>query len=168
MMKEKRQFMDELMLFDYSQVIMKKVVNHPRYKQSHCIGIYVSFDKEVQTHELIRYALKEKRVCVPRIEDGNMNFYEIHSLDDLKEGHFHILEPTTQKMVSFQEIDCMIVPMLAFDHKGYRVGYGKGYYDRYFHQGFQGYKLGIAFSFQEVDLICCDEYDVKLDEVITQ
>ena len=61
----------------------------------------------------------------------------------------------------------MIIPMLAFDSRLYRVGYGKGYYDRYLVSGFKGYKLGLAFSWQEVEFIENDQYDQQLDEIIT-
>lgn len=97
-----------------------------------------------------------------------MEFYVIHSLDDLKAGAFHILEPMTKEKISPSQIDLMIVPMLGFDITLHRVGYGRGYYDRYFSRGFKGYKLGLAFSFQQVDFITSDSYDIALDEVLTE
>ena len=97
-----------------------------------------------------------------------MDFYEIHSLNDLKEGHFHILEPTTQLLIKPNQIDLMIVPMLAFDSNNHRVGYGKGYYDRYLSCEFNRYKIGLAFSFQQVSYIPIDQFDLPLDEIIQE
>ncbi len=168
MIKQKRLSLDQKTLLTYSQQIINKVLLHPQYLKSKCIGIYVSLPQEVNTFSLIEQALQSKIVCTPKIEDGKMNFYQIRSLNDLKEGHFHVLEPTTSLFVKPQEIDCMIVPMVAYDHYNYRVGYGKGYYDKYFKEDFYGYKLGIAFDFQRVDKIDVDQYDVQLDEIITK
>ena len=97
-----------------------------------------------------------------------MEFYYIHSLNDLKEGTFHVLEPTTNQIANIQDIDLMIVPMLAFDNQNYRVGYGKGFYDKYFAKGYLGYKLGLAFSYQKVDKIDINEYDLPLDEILCE
>ena len=112
-----------------------------------------SLPKEVETLSLIQELLKTKRVCVPKVNQDTMDFYEIDSLDDLKEGYFHVLEPTTTALILPEDIDCMLVPMLAFDKQKYRVGYGKGFYDKYFARGYHGYKLGLAFSFQYVCLL---------------
>lgn len=74
-----------------------------------------------------------------------MHFYDIHDMNDLKPGHFHVLEPIGCQVTDPQDIDLMIVPLLAYDQKCYRVGYGKGYYDKYFQNDFCGYKLGLLF-----------------------
>ena len=167
-MKEKRLLHDEKTLFIKSSQIIDTVLSHPEYQQAKCVGIYVSLPKEVYTIPLIEHAFATKIVCTPRIENGVMHFYAIQSLQDLKEGHFHVLEPTTNQRIKPQAIDCMIVPMLAYDKRNYRVGYGKGYYDKYFHSGYRGYKLGLAYDFQEVDHIDEDQYDIALDEIISK
>lgn len=168
MMKEKRLQMNDETLFLYSQSIRKKVMSHPRYQQAHTIGIYVSLPREVDTMTLIEETLKQHHVCVPKVHGNVMHFYEITSLEELEEGHFHVLEPTSNHLVQPEDIDLMIVPMMAFDHQFYRVGYGKGYYDRYFQRRFHGYKLGLAYSFQKVDDIDKNLYDIPLDEIINE
>ena len=167
-MKEKRLSLDKETFLLYNQRIFQKVISHPQYQSAKMIGIYVSMNDEVQTKEIILEALLTHRICVPRIDNGIMNFYEIDSLDELKEGFFHVEEPTTSNLVLTSDIDLMIVPMLAYDSKKYRVGYGKGFYDRYFQQGFHGYKLGITYSFGEVDCIDINQYDCPLDEIVTE
>lgn len=168
LMKKKRLDIGEKTFFLHSQSILQKVLHHPRYLNSQIIGIYVSINHEVDTFSLIQEALKTHIVCVPKVQGENMEFYVIHSLDDLKAGAFHILEPMTKEKISPSQIDLMIVPMLGFDITLHRVGYGRGYYDRYFSRGFKGYKLGLAFSFQQVDFITSDSYDIALDEVLTE
>lgn len=165
-MKEKR--LINKTFFTDSKSITQKVLKHPQIQEAKMIGIYVSLPGEVDTMLLIEKLLKTHRVCVPKVFQQSMDFYEIHSLNDLQEGYFHVLEPITNHLIQSQDIDVMIIPMLAFDKQNYRVGYGKGYYDRYMNQNFIGYKLGIAFSWQEVEEIDIDCYDVSLDEIISE
>lgn len=167
-MKEKRLSLDEKTLSLYNQYIFQKVLQHPLYQSSQMIAFYVSFNNEVATLDLIKHTLSIKRVCVPKVEGKVMQFYEIHSVDDLQEGAFHVLEPITHKLIQPNQIELMVVPMLAFDPLLYRVGYGKGYYDRYFQSGYQGYKLGLAFDFQCVNRITVNPFDIALDEIITE
>ena len=167
-MKQKRLSLSQQTLFSYNQSIFHKVIQHPHYLSSKTIGIYVSLPTEVETRLIIEDAFKHHRVCVPRVEGETMSFYEIQSLHELKEGHFHVEEPINNHFISPESIDLMIVPMLAYDQECYRVGYGKGFYDRYFAQGFHGYKLGLAYSFQKVNQIDKSPYDIPLDEIITE
>lgn len=167
MMKAKR--LQQMETFSpLSSRISQTVLKHPKIQQAAMIGCYVSLNEEVDTHQLIKKLLKNHRVCVPKVHGNTMDFYEIYSLTDLTEGYFHVLEPTTNLLVDINDIDIMIVPMLAYDARFYRVGYGKGYYDRYFANGYQGYKLGLAYSFQYVDAINHDQYDIPIDEIITE
>ena len=151
-----------------SLVINQKVISSQYFKQSNIIGLYVNISSEVDTSLLINICLKDKVLALPRVNGDTMDFYLINSINDLKEGSFHILEPKDYcQKIDVNDLDLVIVPGIVFDHDNYRIGYGKGYYDKYFVSGFQGYKLGLAFSFQYVDHIERDEYDQKLDEVIT-
>lgn len=168
MMKEKRLTVNKETFSCHNQQIFQKVIQHPIVQSSKIIGCYVALPREVQTTQIILELLKDHRVCVPKVEGNHMSFYEIHSLDDLKEGHFHVLEPLTSILIPICDIDLMIVPMLAFDDRQYRVGYGKGYYDKYFASGYKGYKLGLAFSFQYIEKIDVDDNDIALDEIITE
>lgn len=167
-MKEKRLLHRKKVFSFQDEIIIKKLLEHPVYQKSKMIGCYVSLPYEIQTFNFITIALNTHRVCVPKVVGNDMFFYEICSLNDLKEGAFHILEPTTNIQIPSEEIDLMIVPLLAYDRYKYRVGYGGGFYDRYFAKGFQGYKIGLAYSFQYVDSISVDEYDQQLDEIITE
>lgn len=166
-MKTKRQNMSQEEWLFHSQKIHQKVLAHPIYQKAKTVGIYVHLPLEVETCSLIERIRKEKNVCVPKVQGDHMNFYMIDSLNDLKEGCFHVKEPQTTTYVQPEDIDVLMIPMLAFDKHLHRLGYGKGYYDRYLSNRFQGYKLGLAFSWQQVDEIEHDQYDQPLDEIIT-
>lgn len=165
-MKEKRLDLTPQTFSLYNQEILKKVLSHPQIQKAKVIGCYVSLPQEVDTYKILLSLLPSKRICVPKVKGSNMDFYEIHSLDELRPGYFGVYEPITSQLVLPHEIDCMLVPLLAYDNHYYRVGYGKGYYDRYFQSNFKGYKIGLAFSFQHVKEINCDAYDQPLDEII--
>ncbi len=167
-MKKRRLLMERETFLLHSQKIIEKVQQHDSYKKAKTIGIYVSLPGEVDTIPLIQQALKTHRVCVPKVIKDEMEFYYIRSLNDLKEGIFHVLEPITHELADAKDIDLMIVPMLAFDNQNYRVGYGKGFYDKYFAKDYNGYKLGLAFLYQKVHQIDIDIYDLPLDEILSE
>lgn len=167
MMKEKRLKNFET-FSSFHDVIFTKLKSHQKYIDANIIGCYVSLPQEIETLSFVEETLQTKRVCVPRVEGNIMHFYEIHSLKDLKEGHFHVLEPITNERINPSDIELMIVPLLAYDQLNYRVGYGKGYYDKYFHSGCIAYKIGLAYSYQYVDHIDVDCHDYPLDEILTE
>ena len=87
---------------------------------------------------------------------------------DLKEGAFHIMEPIGSLFPEekYQEIHLAIIPGMAFDQQGNRLGRGKGYYDRFLQKIPQVYKIGISFPFQLVDEIPTEETDIKMDAIL--
>ena len=116
---------------DRDNIIFNKVINNIKVNNASIILTYVSTKEEADTINIIKHFLGKKKVAVPRIDNGIMNFYYINSLDELMEGYFGILEPTTNnKVTNFNNSIC-IVPGLCFDKENYRLGYGKGYYDKF-------------------------------------
>jgi len=154
-------------LFQKSVIINQKLFEHEYYKEAKMIGFYVSKKYEVETILLLEQALKKKRIAVPKVEGEIMNFYRIKALSDLKEGSFHVFEPTTPYITRANKMDLIIVPLVAFNRKLYRVGYGKGFYDKYL-KDYKGHTIGLAFSFQEVDEDFEEEFDLPLDLIITE
>lgn len=152
---------------DKSNLIITALKKHVFYKSANTIGIYVSCKQEVDTIHCIQDMLKDKRVCIPKIANKQMEFYHITSLAHLKKNHFGILEPVNQPLVPKESIDLLIVPMLAFDHYGQRIGYGGGYYDRYL-ENYHGNTIGLAFSFQEVECVETSKYDMALDVILDE
>lgn len=135
------------------------------------IFIYVSTEIEVDTRKLIDYFLGIKyNVAVPYCIDknGSMCFYYIKSLSDLQLNHYGILEPDPEHftMAAPKNSDLCFVPCLGFDSEGYRIGYGKGYYDRFLSLN-QIKKIGLCYDTCRVNKIPRDEFDIKLDGIIT-
>lgn len=83
-------------------------------------------------------------------------------------GSFGIMEPQADAFTDYEQIDLILVPGMAFDRHGHRLGRGKGYYDRFLSQAKDCYKIGVCFPFQLVDEVPTDEHDVRMDEIITQ
>ena len=114
--------------------IFNKLINLEVFKNSAVLFIYVSRKMEVDTRKIINYAFDlGKTVCVPKCFDNSkMQVYEIKSFDDLKMGSFSILEPKSHcKEMDKNDIDLAVIPCVTCDVDNNRLGYGKGYYDRY-------------------------------------
>lgn len=183
--KEEKSKLSKEYLLEESQLIIKKVKNHPAYIESKIVYTYVSFNQEVITHEFIKEAFNDgKIVAIPKVSHGELAFIYIESLDFLKVSGMGILEPQegliakpdipygrkeTDKTIGTDPI-LVLVPGFAFDRNKNRLGYGKGYYDKFFskYSHVPMTKLAITFDFQIVDEIPVTPYDVKMDEIITQ
>lgn len=146
--------------------IFNKIVTSEEYKKSKLILTYVSLKEEIDTIKLIQYSLKnEKQVSVPKCEGEIIDFYYINSIQELKEGTFGILEPDNNNLVTNFENSICFVPGICFDKENNRIGYGKGYYDRFLKE-YQGTKIGITYRECICDKIESNEHDVKLEKVI--
>lgn len=152
--------------------IYQKLINFSEYKKAKTVLIFVSKKIEVDTIEIINQAFKDgKKVAVPKCLDkkGRMAFFVINSLDELKNDSFNLLEPDENKapmLVNFNNSIC-ILPGFAFDSKGYRIGFGKGYYDRFL-QKYSGIKIGICYNSCIVDSLPHGRYDVCANYIVTQ
>lgn len=147
--------------------LTEKIKELSEYKRAKTIFIYISFGSEIETTKLLEDALKEKIVLVPYCVDtnGNMIACRINSLQELKPGKFGILEP--ENPVEYKGvIDFSVIPGVAFSKEGYRIGYGKGYYDRFLSKT-ETFSLGICHHELLFDEIPFDKTDVKLDMIIT-
>lgn len=145
----------------------EKILNTYEYKNSKTVFIYVSFGSEVNTLPLIEKALMEKTVLVPLCLDksGNMIACKINSISDLKEGMFGILEPKSKEEY-IGKIDFSVVPGVAFSYEGKRIGYGKGYYDRFLSR-YDTFSVGICHDELLFKEIPSDSFDAKLNMIIT-
>ena len=151
--------------------IMEKIKALPEYERAAFIFAYASNTNEAGTNLLIEDAIESgKRVALPRVTgEGTMEFYEIRGLADLHEGYRGIMEPSGDEPVdpAADSPDLIFVPGVAFDHRGYRLGYGKGFYDRYLARIPQVYSVGLAFPCQIVDEIPAHSHDIPVNTVIS-
>jgi len=178
-MKRKRSALSIVEHREGSRLLHKQLFEIEAYRHCGSLLTYVSFGDEADTRELILRAFADhKKVYVPRVDKKEMEFYEIHSLDGLILSKFGILEPEPDSNGMFPAPaatqnhtgdNLMILPGLAFDFSGNRIGYGGGYYDRYLssYADTRFVKIAIAFDFQLRDHIPAEESDVKVDYIIT-
>jgi len=143
-----------------------------QYKQCELVFVYVSKEIEVDTHAIIRQALKDgKQVAVPRCvpDTREMEFYYIRSLEELEPGAFGVLEPVPgrQELVTEYSGALCVVPGLCFDSQGFRLGYGKGYYDRFMNR-YEGFSVGLCYSECVQWKLPHGQYDRSVDLLITE
>lgn len=162
--RDLRKTAGEAQLKALSQDILKQVM--PLIQEAQVIGVYVSQPLEVDTRELIDICLRQgKTVCVPKIVGSKMIFVEIKSLDECEPRIMGILEPVSNQGY-MGKIDCQIIPMLAFNVRGFRLGYGKGYYDAYL-KDYKGTKIGLCFAFDIEDALFEEPHDVPCERIVT-
>lgn len=144
------------------------------FRLTDTILCYYSVEGEVSTLEIISAALaRNLNVCLPRCTKDKsgqdiMIFHRVSSLEQLKKGMYNIPEPPDTLPVFTPKGHCVcIVPGLAFDKKGYRIGYGKGYYDRFL-KNFCGTKLGLCYCDFMRESVPTGKYDSKVDMIITE
>lgn len=138
------------------------------FRQASCIALYYAIPGEVQTHDFIEKWYKEKKILLPVIIGNDLKLLHYLGKHTLQSGPFGIPEPSPAccPEVSEKEIDCIIVPGIAFDRRQNRMGRGKGYYDRLLNS-VTAPKVGVCFHFQLVDFVPTDIFDKKMDYVIT-
>ena len=135
------------------------------------IGTYISFRDELDTKKLNQYLLeKELNLALPAIDfqTKEINFFMYNKNTELIENKFSILEPENKVEVIFPKI--IFIPLLGYTKSGFRLGYGGGYYDKYLSKNGIGEvkKIGIAYSFQEVNEIPIEDHDERLDWILTE
>ena len=154
-----------------SNIIVNKILNGKYFNNAHIIGLYYPLKDEVDIKQLIGVAIKENKVvCLPRvINDKEMCFIKISSFSELEIGSFNIYEPkyNQNNVIDKSLIELFIVPGLCFDESYNRLGYGRGYYDRYLINT-KGYKIGVTFKelFFKKDTIIAGLTDIKMDKII--
>lgn len=156
-----------------SATVEKKLFALGKFKKAPVVCFYVAMPHEVDTAPMIDRALAAgMRVCVPRCnaQTIDLTLYAIESRAQLKAGTWGILEPAPDpaRLVRPENVACVLVPGVAFDADGNRIGNGKGFYDRFLKKLAPGAsKIGLAYSLQMVPRIIVDAHDVKLDLVLT-
>ncbi|MDO4996223.1 MAG: 5-formyltetrahydrofolate cyclo-ligase [Bacilli bacterium] len=146
--------------------IYNKIINLKIYKESKVIALYNSMSTEVDTKKLIEYSLnKQKIVLLPKVINNKMIFVRINNNTKYIKSNFGVEEPINVKAYN-SKIDLMLVPLVVFDETCNRIGYGKGYYDRYLNNKNIN-TIGIAYEEQKYSIIPQEEHDIKLDQIIT-
>lgn len=147
-----------------SEDVMMKLENTQQFKSAKTILLFHSLPDEVCTHELIEKYASKKKILLPVIDGEKWHIREYKG--DLKTGEYNIQEPTGVNYYDYGSIDLVVVPGVCFDKDKGRVGRGKGYYDRILKE-IKAFKIGICFDCQLLSKVPADEWDVKMDQVMT-
>lgn len=169
MLQQRRSLPAELLLHR-SELAQRNLLGLAEFTGGNVVALYAPVRNEVDTAELFsagRHA--GKRMLFPRVAGNALEFVEVSDWPELQPGTFGIAEPTGTRVVEPALIEMMIVPGVAFDRRGHRLGYGKGFYDRYWHQQPRhGLLVGLAFDFQVVDRLPVEHHDIQLDLLVTE
>lgn len=151
-----------------SITILEKLLQREEYRQAACVYCYIDFRNEVKTKPIIRRALSDgKKVAVPRVENGKMEFYYFEGYDKLQLGAYGVLEPVGGVLAD--DLDALLImPGVAFDRENHRIGYGGGYYDRYLERPNQHVKVALAYQFQIFQQIPFEAFDIRPDLILTE
>ena len=165
--------MDTEELAQLSSRVEENLHSLPEYKASRLLISYCAKGDEVQTKHIIEAALEEgKRVAVVVTDTRSktLSFSEIRSFEELAPGAFGILEPKPGKLrpVAVGEADIILVPLVAWDEKGHRLGYGAGYFDRALAGTRRTTKIGLGLELQRLRDVPETRRDVPLDVIVTE
>ena len=152
-----------------SNLIYQSIINDEYFIKAPVLLVYLSTKYEVSTTSLIKKAWElGKTVAAPKVNGGVMDFYVFSSFNQLKVGPFYgILEPTTTEPIQTKDA-LIIMPGVAFDYQRNRIGYGKGYYDRYLSEHPDYETIALSFDCQLLKKIPSEEHDLKPNKIITE
>jgi len=157
----------------HSACIVQNILALEKFQHASVIHAFIPDENrnEVNLIPLLEWIISnQKKLLVPVVEGSVLISVELTSFNHLERNSFGVLEPVACVPSTLEsKIDLVLVPLLAVDSKGNRLGYGKGYYDRFFKQlNSQVFKLGVAFEFQVLDCVPATQNDVRLDAVVTE
>ncbi|MBW2978191.1 5-formyltetrahydrofolate cyclo-ligase [Candidatus Woesearchaeota archaeon] len=167
--KEVRSNLPHETALEKSKGVIENLSKLKEFIKAKTIMPYVSLGVEVNTRELIKDELtkKEKKIIVPYIEEDIIKVSQLKDFNDLAAANYGILEPV-KKYKHKGDIDLVLVPGVAFDKNGSRVGFGKGYYDKFLKTLKKSLKIALAFEEQIVDFVPCEKHDKPVDMIITE
>lgn len=161
---------------DKSRRIIEKMKQTAEFQKAEVVLVYMDYRCEVETTAFVDELLKthEKRVFAPKVEGLDVAFYEITSMEELFDGYQGIREPETSEEKKFngeleKNAKCLVVvPGAVFDRQMGRMGYGKGFYDRFLNNYPNLYKMAIAFECQIAKKIPVEEHDIRMNMIVTE
>jgi len=163
-----KDFRKTLNINEVSEEILQIFLNTDIYKNAKNIGLYYPFGNELNIKPLLND--KSKKFFLPKINtDDEMFFAPFNSENDLVQGKYGIFEPENNEKINPKILNIIIVPALMVDKLGYRLGYGKGYYDKFFaNNNFSGEKIVFIPEKLLIDNLPINKYDVQMDIIITE
>ena len=154
-------------LKEHSSILLKQIEEHPRFIAARTILMYHSLSDEVQTHAFVEKWHTSKKILLPIVQGDILILRHYKGKEFMQVGAFGIEEPVGNEFTDYDEIELGIIPGIAFDRHGNRLGRGKGYYDKLLPL-LHTYNIGICYRFQAMEEIPAEPFDRSMDEVWTE
>ena len=165
--REEKKLHTANVLKEYSSTLLKQIEKHPRFIAARTILMYHSLGDEVQTQAFIEKWHAYKKILLPIVKGDILILRHYQGKDLMQVGAFGIEEPMGEEFTDYDEIELGIIPGVAFDRQGNRLGRGKGYYDKLL-PFLHSYNIGICYRFQALEEIPSEPFDQSMDEVWTE
>lgn len=167
MIREKKRAMTEMQIEQASARLAQQLYQSPLYRQATTIYGYLPYNQEVRTVPMLEQALAEgKRVAVPKVYGDEMRFLYIDDLSRVEKGYAGIPEPIDDGPLAEDPTALVLMPGLAFDKAGHRIGYGGGFYDKFLSAESDHPTLALCYGFQMLDELPTEEFDIPVDCVL--
>ena len=167
-MREQKKALTETEILRRSELLCHMVMETGAYKTAHTIYGYLPFNQEINMRFLLQQALADgKQVALPKCYGEEMRFVLINDLNLVQKSTIGAPEPIADAPVSADPYALVLVPGIAFDSRGYRVGYGGGYYDRFLSAEPQHPTIALCFDFQMYEQLECEAHDIPVDAVLS-
>ena len=165
--REKKRAMTDGQIEHASRCLEEQFVDSPMYRAASTIYGYLPYNQEVRTIPILQQALDEgKRVAVPKVYGDEMKFIYLNDLSAVEKGYAGIPEPVADGPVAEDRTALVLMPGLAFDPQGHRIGYGGGYYDKFLAAEPNHPTIALCYDFQMVEYLKTEEFDVNVDCVL--
>ena len=168
-LKQLRNEIPESSRLQNNLTIQQRLLSQMDIRAANSLFCFISYGSEVHTHDIIRQLLAQgKQLAVPKITDsGYMLAIPFQSWDELEPGQLGILTPPGNSEMT-RAFDVVITPGLGFSESGKRLGFGRGYYDKWFQNNEVGTKIALAYELQIVSELPVNEFDVNVDYIVTE
>ena len=152
-----------------SEQILGRVEQLPQFREAGTVLAYYSLADELFTHDFVQRWADKKTILLPKVVGDDLTLHSYNGPLSLREGAFGIMEPCTPEYADYTAVDLVIVPGVAFDGEGHRLGRGRGYYDRLFASRLPHniYKVGVCYPFHLVESVPTEPCDVQMNMVIS-
>ena len=167
MIREKKRAMTTVEIEEKSRKLGEMLLDCPMYRQAKTIYGYLPYNQEVRTVPMLEQALRDgKRVAVPKCYGDEMRFIYMTDLSRVEKGYAGIPEPVADEPVADDQTALVLMPGLAFDPQGHRIGYGGGFYDKFLAAEPGHPTLALCYDFQMLPQLDTEEFDIPVDQVL--
>lgn len=165
--RDQKRAMTEEQIRLSSEKLGEMFLSSELYKQAKTIYGYLPYNQEVRTVPMLEQALKDgKKVAVPKVYGDEMRFIYMTDLTQVEVGYAQIPEPVADGPVGDDPTALVLMPGLAFDREGHRIGYGGGFYDKFLAAEPNHPTIALCYAFQMVEQLPTEEFDIPVDLVL--